>query len=85
MVRPARIELAALRLGGVRSIQLSYEHEPVSLNHTPAYVKTIRHNTFFRYLASPATESSEFGRMALRLPGCPLRARQKKHVGKVRL
>ena len=24
MVRPARIELAALRLGGVRSIQLSY-------------------------------------------------------------
>ena len=60
MVRPARIELAALRLGGVRSIQLSYEHEPVSLNHTPAYVKAIRQNTFFRHLASPVTGLSEF-------------------------
>ena len=82
MVRPARIELAALRLGGVRSIQLSYEHEPVSLNHTPAYVKTIRHNTFFRYLASPATESSEFGRMALWLPRLPDARQTKKARGK---
>ena len=82
MVRPARIELAALRLGGVRSIQLSYEHEPVSLNHTPAYVKTIRHNTFFCYLASPVTGPSEFGRMTLRLPRLPAARQTKNAQGK---